>query len=119
MPPRSANGAAPRHISNEHLLRTCSQNGISAQLLQCRLRWLGHTLRMDAARLPKKLLLGQIRSTAPVQPGMPTTLRAQYHTDAAASFPRSRLRTLATPTLAAAAADRAFWAQGCSLPSKP
>ena len=99
VPPGSADGAAPRHISNQSLLRACGQANIEAQLGQCRMRWLGHTLRMDSTRLPKQLLLGRLDSTAPRQPGMPPTLCALYQKDVTARIPRNHLRSFPHPPL--------------------
>lgn len=46
----------PQIISNENLHKLTNEKSISYYVKRSRLRWLGHTLRMDLDRLPKQAL---------------------------------------------------------------
>lgn len=48
------------HVTNETVLHTAQLPSITALVKQRRLRWLGHVHRMDHARLPRRLLIGEI-----------------------------------------------------------
>ncbi|XP_061728258.1 uncharacterized protein LOC133533309 [Cydia pomonella] len=48
------------HMSNQTVLSKTHCSSITAILKQRRLTWLGHVHRMDASRLPRQVMLGQI-----------------------------------------------------------
>ena len=57
------------HVPNIVILSRCNTLFVESQLQGKRLRWLGHDLRMPNDRMPKKLLLGQVKGLRP--PGRP------------------------------------------------
>lgn len=48
------------HTTNIAVLERASVTSVEATIIHHRLRWVGHVLRMDDSRLPKKLLYGEL-----------------------------------------------------------
>ena len=54
------------HISSEQLAVEFGMcNGVGGLMVQRHLHWLGHVARMEDARLPKKLLFGELLTVRP------------------------------------------------------
>ena len=53
------------HVQNVDILTRCNTFAKESQLQSKRLGWLGHLFRMPDDRLPKKLLVGQVKGCRP------------------------------------------------------
>ena len=49
-----------RRVTNTEVLERCRTRGIEAHIMDGRLRWAGHTARMDEMRIPRMLLFGEL-----------------------------------------------------------
>jgi len=63
-------------VLNVVVLNRCNTLSVESQLLDKRLRWLGHVFRMPNNRLPKMLLFGEVKGLRP--PGRP---RSNFNDD--------------------------------------
>ena len=47
-------------VTNTEVLERCRTRGIEAHIMDGRLRWAGHTARIDEMRIPRMLLFGEL-----------------------------------------------------------
>ena len=52
------------HFTNFNLRKLTGQQSIGAMIMNNRLRWLGHVVRMDE-RMPKRIMFGKLQTVRP------------------------------------------------------
>ena len=91
-------------VTNQEVLRRAGMPGTEAMIIQARLRWTGHVMRLDDSRLPKKIFCGELTHGTRRQGGP----RRRYK-----DCLKDALRTCNIPLVGweAQTADRCVWRQ--------
>ena len=50
------------HITNLEVLDQAKSTGIEATIIKAQLRWVGHVIRMEKCRMPRRLMYGELQT---------------------------------------------------------